>query len=71
MDETLTRIGRNMKVERTRRGWTQGDLSERTGLARHSINRYEMGYTNMKLDALMKIAEAFDLTLEALVYQES
>ena len=51
-------MARNLKVERAKRGWSQEDLAEASGVGQNSIARYEMGGTTPGLDQAFKIASA-------------
>ena len=51
-------IGQKVKELRKRRGWTQGDLSERLGYGTKSaIGRIEAGMWNPGLDIVIRIAQ--------------
>lgn len=60
-------LGRRIRSLRALRAWTQQDLAERTGLARPYVSSLESGDRNVGIDALVKVADAFDLTLAQLV----
>ena len=55
------RIGLNVLVERRRRGWTQEDLSQRSGLSRARISDIEHGKESFTLTTLIKIGYAFEM----------
>jgi len=54
--EISARIGGELKLMRTRRSWTQGDLAERAGLGRMVVNRLERGATSTDIDVLVRIS---------------
>tara|TARA_B100000809_G_scaffold14972_2_gene13584 strand:+ start:2566 stop:2766 length:201 start_codon:yes stop_codon:yes gene_type:complete len=56
----------NIKIERARHNLTQGDLAEKIGVSRQSINAIEKGkYVPSALLAI-KIAQLFKLPVEEL-----
>ncbi|WP_298895677.1 helix-turn-helix transcriptional regulator [uncultured Psychroserpens sp.] len=60
----------NIKIERARYNMTQGDLAERIGVSRQSINAIEKGkYVPSALLAI-KIAKLFKLPVEELFFLE-
>jgi len=48
-----------VRQERQRRGWTQRQLSERSGVPQPTISRIEAGVRKLDLEALERIAKAF------------
>lgn len=61
-------IGRRIALARKSRGWTQEDLGERSGHHKQSISEWERGNRTPQIDTLGKLADAFGITLEELVY---
>ncbi|MEM5567024.1 MULTISPECIES: helix-turn-helix transcriptional regulator [Psychroserpens] len=60
----------NIKIERARHNLTQGDLAEKIGVSRQSINAIEKGkYVPSALLAI-KIAKLFKLPVEDLFFLE-
>ncbi|MEH6537620.1 MAG: helix-turn-helix transcriptional regulator [Psychroserpens sp.] len=60
----------NIKIERARYDLTQGDLAEKIGVSRQSINAIEKGkYVPSALLAI-KIAQLFKLPVEELFFLE-
>lgn len=53
-----------LKTLRTSRGWSQGDLAERLGVSRQSVNAVETGKYDPSLPLAFRIAELFELTIE-------
>ncbi|MCZ7414332.1 helix-turn-helix transcriptional regulator [Streptomyces sp. WMMC897] len=60
-------VGRNIAALRLRRNLTQERLAERAELSAHSIYRTELGTRSPRLDWLIRIADALDVTLAELV----
>lgn len=53
-----------LRVLRAEREWSQGDLAERLGVSRQSVNAIETGRYDPSLPLAFKIAELFALTIE-------
>ena len=51
---------------RAERGWSQGDLGERLGVSRQSVNAIETGKYDPSLPLAFKIAEVFGQSIEAI-----
>jgi transcriptional regulator with XRE-family HTH domain len=62
MQETANRI----KELRSRKGWSQEELAERSGLSLRTIQRIENGETEPRGDSLTRLAAAFDVTVDEL-----
>ena len=58
-----------LKVLRAERDWSQGDLAERLGVSRQSVNAIETGKYDPSLPLAFKIAKVFDLRIEE-IFQE-
>lgn len=52
-EKVMKRISRNLKRLREKRGWTQYRVAEMTGLAWHTIQKWEFGYNCPKVDKLL------------------
>ena len=64
MSYSNDKMARNLKVERAKRGWSQEDLAEASGVGQNSIARYEMGGTTPGLDQAFKIASALGCSID-------
>ncbi len=53
-----------LKVLRAERDWTQGDLAERLGISRQSVNAIETGKYDPSLPLAFRIADLFALRIE-------
>ena len=62
-----TDLANRIKEFRTRRGVSQEELSEKTGLSLRTIQRIENGETEPRGDSLKRLAQAFDVTPDELV----
>jgi putative transcriptional regulator len=60
-----------LKVLRAERDWSQGDLADRLGVSRQSVNAIETGRYDPSLPLAFRIAILFDLPVEAIFERES
>jgi transcriptional regulator with XRE-family HTH domain len=67
MDDAIQQFGENVRRARHERGWTQEDLSARTGLAVVQISRIERGKREIRLTTLIRLLEAFNMTPDTLL----
>ena len=51
---------------RAEQGWSQGDLAERLGVSRQTINALERGKYDPSLPLAFKIAKLFDRSIETI-----
>lgn len=56
----------SIKIERARHNLTQGDLAERVGVSRQTINSIETKKYIPSTVLALKIAKVFNMTLDAL-----
>ena len=57
-------MNNRLKVLRAERDWSQGDLADRLGVSRQSVNAIETGRYDPSLPLAFRIAELFDLAIE-------
>ena len=55
-----------LKVLRAERDWSQRDLAERLGVSRQSVNAIETGKYDPSLPLAFRIADLFELAIEAI-----
>ncbi|MGA2951265.1 MAG: helix-turn-helix transcriptional regulator [Caulobacteraceae bacterium] len=60
-----------LKVLRAERDWSQGDLADRLGVSRQSVNAIETGRYDPSLPLAFRIAELFGLPIEAIFVSPS
>jgi putative transcriptional regulator len=60
-----------LKVLRAERDWSQGDLAERLGVSRQSVNAIETGKYDPSLPLAFRIARLFELPIEAIFHEEA
>ncbi len=59
-----------LKVLRAERDWSQGDLAERLGVSRQSVNAIETGKYDPSLPLAFRIAKLFGLPVEQIFSSE-
>jgi len=59
-----------LKVLRAERNWSQSDLAERIEVTRQSVNAIETGRYDPSLPLAFRIAEVFDLPIEAIFLKD-
>jgi putative transcriptional regulator len=57
-------VKNRLKVLRAERDWSQGDLAERLGVSRQSVNAIETGKYDPSLPLAFRIADLFGLAIE-------
>ena len=55
-----------LKVLRAERDWSQQDLAERLAVSRQSVNAIETGKYDPSLPLAFRIAELFEMAIEAI-----
>jgi transcriptional regulator with XRE-family HTH domain len=66
-EEVAAAVSRNVRRLRTARGWTLDVLAARSGVSKGMLVQIEQDRTNPSLGTLTRIAEAYGVTLGALV----
>ncbi|HEX4301726.1 MAG TPA: helix-turn-helix transcriptional regulator [Rhizomicrobium sp.] len=61
-------LGNRLKEARARHGLTQADLAARVGVSRKTINTVENGVFVPSTTLALALAEALELSVEALFY---
>jgi putative transcriptional regulator len=59
-----------LKVLRAERDWSQQDLAERLGVSRQSVNAIETGKYDPSLPLAFRIADLFELAIEAIFLRD-
>lgn len=60
-------LGERIKELRKEHGWSQGELAEHVGGDARQISRYENGKITPSVDALVRIAEVLNISVDYLV----
>ncbi|MBR1425226.1 helix-turn-helix transcriptional regulator [bacterium] len=66
-DDRLLKLGQKIRYERLKRGISQEDLEEKSGVSRRAISEIERGNTDIRYTNLYQIAQAFGLNLHELL----
>lgn len=64
------RVKNRLKVLRAERDWSQQDLAQRLAVSRQSVNAIETGRYDPSLPLAFRIAELFDMPIEAIFRPE-
>lgn len=59
-------MNNRLKVLRAERNWSQGELADRLEVSRQSVNAIETGKYDPSLPLAFRIAELFELSIEAI-----
>src|SRR5438309_9892729 len=62
-----TAVATNLQALREMRSLTQAELGKRAGIAAASISHFETGQRSPSLESLVKLAEALDVSVDALL----
>lgn len=62
-------LGERVRRLRQDRRWTQAELAEKLGVHQKQISGYERGVHSPSVDVLIKMAEAFAVTLDYLAFE--
>ena len=60
-EDIYKRIGFNLLKQRRLKGWTQEQLSERSGMSRSRISKMENGKENFNIESLFLIAQSLEI----------
>lgn len=63
----MSKVGDRIRVLRIKRGFTQAQLAEKTGLRRSAIGNYENGIREPDLDTIELLADFFDVSIADLM----
>lgn len=64
-------LGDRIKQLRTERHWSQAELADAIGSDPRQVSRYENGRITPSLDALARIAETLNISLDYLVFDNA
>lgn len=67
MTALLQELGRSVRAERQRRGWTQRTLAERSGLSQRFLAQLEAGQANISLERLAQLARVLEVPVAAMI----
>lgn len=66
----LMALADRVKQLRNEHGWSQGELAEQVGADPAQISRYENGRITPSADALVRLAETFDVSCDYLLLED-
>lgn len=66
-DDFITNLGRTIRYERARKGFSQESLAEAARMHRNHLGSVERGERNVSVHNLLRIAEALRLPLSNLI----
>ncbi|WP_418719273.1 helix-turn-helix domain-containing protein [Candidatus Allofournierella merdipullorum] len=64
-------LGENIARLRAQNGWSQGELADKLEVSRQSVSKWETDASVPDLDKLVKLSEAFGVSLDDLVHGRS
>lgn len=64
-------LGENIARLRAQSGWSQGELADKLEVSRQSVSKWETDASVPDLDKLVKLSEAFGVSLDELVHGQS
>ena len=67
MSQTGNNIGKYVQRERKKKGITQEQLAEYTGISWSAISRFETGQSMLSVERILKIAAVLDIGIESIV----
>lgn len=63
-------FGKNIKHLRKKKKLTQGELGEAIGMTYSQVGAYEIGRSTPSFEALLKIAQLFNVSIDELVFRD-
>jgi transcriptional regulator with XRE-family HTH domain len=64
-------LGDRVRLLRKEHGWSQGDLGTRIGTDAGRISRYEAGKITPSLEALVRLADVLEVSVDYLVREDA
>ena len=64
-------LGEKIKLLRKEKSWSQGQLAEKIGSDARQISRYENDKITPSVEAIVKIAQVFDVSIDYLLVQDA
>ena len=71
MTANTMQIGKTIRLCRNKKGWTQAELSKRTGITVPHLSMLENDVRDPSMDSMKALANAFDLPLNVLIFLAS
>lgn len=70
MDFDYAALGKRIRAEREKRGWTMSTLAAKSGISDSHISSIERGHTEFSVKYLVKLVNAFNMPIDLLLYDE-
>lgn len=70
MTEIRSTLAASLRANRASRRLTQQDVADRIGTSKESISNWENGENAINVDALVRLADFYGVSLDALVGRE-
>lgn len=67
MQDALAELGKQIKIRREERGWSQEKFAEKCGFDRTYISLLERGKRNPSYTNLLKVAEGLEISISDLL----
>ena len=67
----LMALAERVRQLRSQHGWSQGELAEQVGADPAQISRYEHGRITPSADAVVRLAQAFDVSCDYLLVDDA
>ena len=64
-------IAERIRALRKEYGWSQGELADKIGTDGRQISRYENGHITPSAEVLVKLAQAFDVSVDYLLFEDA
>jgi len=71
LDSATERFGKRLLALRKERGWSQPELAKKIDTSGAIVGRYERGEMTPSIEVAAKVAEAFRVTVDALVSERA
>lgn len=60
-------FGEKLKIERSKKSWSQEELAERLFVSRQAVSKWENGQNYPSIEVIIKISDLFGLTIDELL----
>lgn len=64
-------VAQRLKALRKERRWSQEELAQAAGVDQHQLSRYENGHAVPSAEALVKLAQALDVSVDYLLIEDA
>lgn len=66
----MNRVSKRIRLQRKTKGLSQKDLAEACHVTQQAISEWEKGEIYPQMDRLNEIADALEIPIEALIYED-